>query len=161
LSSLEISEKQYDLEVKVNNLQTEEQYIWDRIKFKERLIVMRDLLNFYETQGDVEGLAHEDNPFTDVPEPAIIGEGYYRLEPLSFLIDNPSTIDLIGSNYENHGNLEVDVVPVDPNGDVELADEDLPEVPEDLIQRRVDYLVKVIRAKNLPTNFCRDVFVEY
>ena len=48
-SNIDMDEKKYDLEVKVNNLQTEEQYIWDRVKFKERLIVMRDLLNVYET----------------------------------------------------------------------------------------------------------------
>lgn len=113
LSNFDMGEKQYDIEVKVNNLQTEEQYIWDRVKFRDRLIVMRDLLNVYETQGDVEGLANEDNPFADVPEPAKIGEGYFRLEPLSYMISNPSPIDLIGSNYENHGQLEVDVVPVD------------------------------------------------
>mmetsp|Transcript_14845 Transcript_14845/g.18589 ORF Transcript_14845/g.18589 Transcript_14845/m.18589 type:complete len:155 (+) Transcript_14845:2635-3099(+) len=117
ISSFDMGEKQYDIEVKVNNLQTEEQYIWDRIKFKDRLIVMRDLLNVYENEGDVvDGLATDDNPFADVQEPAIIGEGYFRLEGLSYLIDNPSTIDLIGSNYENHGQLEVDLIPVDADG---------------------------------------------
>lgn len=41
-------EKTYEIEVKVNNLDTEEQYIWDRNKFKDRLMVMRDLLATYE-----------------------------------------------------------------------------------------------------------------
>merc|ERR1711988_724937 len=76
VSSIDMSEKQYEIEVKVNNLQTQEQYIWDRNKFKERLIVMRDLLNVYENEGDIHGLALDDNPFADVQEPSIIGEGY-------------------------------------------------------------------------------------
>ena len=85
-----------------------------------------------------------------MPEPTLIGEGYFRLEPLSYLINNPVIFDLIGTNYENHGQLEVDVIPVDPEGNDELADEDLPDAPEDLLNRRIDYVVQITRAKNLP-----------
>lgn len=90
-------------------------------------MVMRDLLATYEEMGEVNDLNNEDNPFVDKREPAIIGEGYYRLEPLSYLIDNPVTINLIGSNYENHGQLELNVIPVDADGNEDLADEDLPD----------------------------------
>ena len=127
LAGFELGEKNYDIEVKVNNIDSEEQYIWDRHKFKDRLMVMRDLLATYEEMGEVNDLNNEDNPFVDKREPAIIGEGYYRLEPLSYLIDNPVTINLIGSNYENHGQLDLNVIPVDPDGNEDLADEDLPE----------------------------------
>lgn len=65
LSNFDVGEKQYDIEVKVNNLQSEEQYIWDRAKFKDRLMVMRDLLSVYENEGDVDSLAADDNPFAD------------------------------------------------------------------------------------------------
>ena len=84
-----MADKKYDIEIKVNNLDNEEVYIWDRSKFNERLLAMRDLLNTYEEQGEVDDLTTEDNPFMDKNEPAVIGEGYYRLEPLSYLIDNP------------------------------------------------------------------------
>lgn len=127
LQGFELGEKNYDIEVKVNNIDSEEQYIWDRHKFKDRLMVMRDLLATYEEMGEVNDLNNEDNPFVDKREPAIIGEGYYRLEPLSYLIDNPVTINLIGSNYENHGQLELNVIPVDADGNEDLADEDLPD----------------------------------
>ena len=103
----------------------------------------------------------DDNPFQDKREPVIIGEGYFRLEPLSYLIDNPVSINLIGSNYENHGQLDVNVIPVDPDGNEDLADEDLPDAPEELLNRRIDFLVNIERARNLPGNFCKDVFVEY
>lgn len=161
LSSFEFEERNYDIEVKVNNLATEEQYIWDRTKFMDRLMVMRDFLNVYEETGNVDEITKDDNPFMDTREPAIIGQGYYRLEPLSFLIDNPVQIELIGTNYENHGKLEVNVVPIDADGNDELADEDLPDAPEDLLNRRIDFLVQIKGAKDLPSNFCKDVFVEY
>lgn len=47
-SMMESGEKTYDIEVKVNNLDTEEQYIWDRNKFNDRLCVMTDLFNTYQ-----------------------------------------------------------------------------------------------------------------
>lgn len=144
LSSFELEERSYDIEVKVNNLDTDEQYIWDRSKFTDRLMVMRDYLNVYGETGTVDEIAKgDDNPFIDQQEPAIIGQGYYRLEPLSYLIDNPVSIELIGTNYENHGKLEVNVIPVDPDGNDELADDDLPESPEDMLNRRIDFLVQI------------------
>lgn len=124
-------------------------------------MVMRDYLGVYEETGMVEDINTGDNPFTDQREPAIIGQGYFRLEPLSYLIDNPVQIELIGTNYENHGKLDVNIVPVDENGNEEIPDEDVPDQPEDLLNRRIDYLVQISQAKDLPSNFCKDVFVEY
>ena len=63
MSSFELGDNKYDIEVKVNNLDSDEQYIWDRNKFKDRLIVMRDLLATYEEAGQIESL--DDNPFVD------------------------------------------------------------------------------------------------
>jgi len=160
LANYEFEERNYDIEVKVNNLDTEEQYIWDRHKFKDRLMVMRDYLGVYEETGMVEDKTG-DNPFTDQREPAIIGQGYFRLEPLSYLIDNPVQIELIGTNYENHGKLDVNIVPVDENGNEDILDEDVPDQPEDMLNRRIDFLVQISQAKDLPSNFCKDVFVEY
>jgi len=40
-----MGEKKYKLEVTVNNLMTEEMYIWDSNKFNDRLVMMRDLLS--------------------------------------------------------------------------------------------------------------------
>ena len=143
LSSFEFEERNYDIEVKVNNLDTEEQYIWDRHKFKDRLMVMRDYLGVYEETGMVEDINTGDNPFTDMREPAVIGYGYFRLEPLSYLIDNPVQIELIGTNYENHGKLDVNIIPVDAEGNDDIPDEDVPEQPEDLLNRRIDFLVQI------------------
>ena len=161
LSSFEFEESSYDIEVKVNNMDAEEQYIWDRVKFQDRLMMMREFLNIYEESGNVDDIDKDENPFVDVREPAIIGQGYFRLEPLSYLIDNPVQIELIGTNYENHGKLEVNIVPVDATGNEEIPDEELPETPEDLLNRRIDFQVHIKQAKDLPSNFCKDVFVEY
>ena len=127
-----MGEKKYKLEVTVNNLMTEEMYIWDSNKFNDRLVMMRDLLSQYEEGGEIPEIEMHDNPFIDTPEPTLIGEGYYRLEPLAYLIDNPVVINLIGTTFKVHGQLDVNILPVDQNGQ-ELSDELIPDDPEDLI----------------------------
>jgi len=76
---------------------------------------MRDLLALYDDKGEIP--ANEiENPFIDVPEPILIGVGSYRLEPLSYLIDNPVVINLIGTTFKTHGKLDVNIIPVGPEG---------------------------------------------
>ena len=146
--NFEFEESKYNIDIKVNNLESEEQYIWDTAKFRDRLMVMRDMLATYEQQGELD--ATEENPFTDKQEPSLIGEGYYRLEPLAYLIDQPIQIGLIGSTYRSHGQLDVNIIPVDENGSDELPEELIPDAPEDLLNQRIDYLVTIEQAHNLP-----------
>jgi hypothetical protein len=53
--------------------------MWSPTKFRERLIVMRDLLSTYEDKGELPEMLPEENPFYDSPKPILIGEGYYML----------------------------------------------------------------------------------
>jgi len=122
---------------------------------------MRDLLSTYEDKGEIPELMPDDNPFYDAPQPQLIGEGYYMLQPLANLIDNPAQINLIGRTFEVFGKLNVNVIPVDPSGSEDLPDEMIPDEPEDLIDTRIDYIVQIEQAIDLPSNFCRDTFVEY
>jgi len=43
----------------------------------------------------------------------------------------------------------------------EMPDELIPDEPEELLGNRVDYLVQINKALDLPSNFCRDSYVEY
>ena len=122
---------------------------------------MRDLLSTYEEQGELSAVDLQENPFIDQAAPTLIGEGYYILEPLGYLMDNPINICLTGTTYQVHGSLNVNIIPVDPDGNPELNMDLLPEEPEDLLHSRIDFLVNIISAENLPADFCRDVFVEY
>ena len=122
---------------------------------------MRDLLSTYEDRGELPHLLPDDNPFFDVPKPILIGEGYYMLQPLANLIDNPAMINLIGRTFEVYGKLNVNIIPVDPTGSEDLPDEMIPDEPEDLIDTRIDYIVQIDSAVDLPSNFCRNTYVEY
>lgn len=149
------------LEIKVEDFEIGQIYLWSPERFREKLLIMRDLLAQYGDAGGMPELDQVENPFHDEPEPILIGEGYYRLEPLSYLIDNPATVNLIGSTYEVQGRLEVNIVPVDPTGTDEPPEEIIPDEPEDLIDQRIDFLVQIKQAIDLPEDLCRDVFVEY
>ena len=93
----------------------------------------------------------------------MIGKGQFMLQSLANMIDNPSEIVLIGTNYLNHGSLKVNIVPTDQYGNFDEDDEDLyVDSPEEMIQRgRLDFAVEIDRAQNLPANFCKNVYVEY
>jgi hypothetical protein len=66
---------------------------------------------------------------------------------------------LIGSTYEVFGKLELNIVPVNYDGSEDL--DFYPEEPSDLIDKRIDFVVQINRAIELPKNLCRDVYAEY
>lgn len=113
-------------EIKVENYDTQQIYLWTPEKFRDRLLMMRDLVLGYG------GESSNENPFVDEPEPLLIGEGYYSLEALANLIDNPATVNLIGTTFEVHGKLDVNIIPVNPDGSADEL-EFIPEEPTDLI----------------------------
>jgi len=59
--------------------------------------------------------------------------------------------------------LDVNITPVGPDGESieDMPDEMIPEEPEDMLDQRIDYIIQINKALDLPSNFCRDVFVEY
>lgn len=78
------------------------------------------------------------------------------------MIDNPYDVVLIGqSDQEIVGNLDVNIIPTDETGWADPPDDMIPEEPEDLIEMRVDFVVIINKAINLPESFCTDVYVEY
>ena len=37
----------------------------------------------------------------------------------------------------------------------------IPDSPHDLVGQRIDFIINIVRAYDLPINFCKDVFIEY
>lgn len=76
-------------------------------------------------------------------EPLLIGEAYYRLEPLGYLIDNPVTLKLISKSYSLYGMIDLNVIPCDSTGNEEPPEEMLPDGPEDLLNQQIDFIVEI------------------
>lgn len=78
---------------------------------------IRDMYSAYLDSNEIPKL--EEDPFLDTPQPQLIGIGYYKLEALSYLIDNPYNIQLISydkKKNKNLGKVEVNIIPVDETG---------------------------------------------
>lgn len=50
---------------------------------------------------------------------------------------------------------------MDADGNEEIDEDLIPEKPEDLLEKRIDFVVEIMGAQDLPENFCKDVYVEY
>lgn len=53
------------LEIKVEDYQNDQIYVWTTEKFLDKLTMMRDLLATYEESGELPEMDPEDNPFFD------------------------------------------------------------------------------------------------
>jgi len=52
-------------------------------------------------------------------------------------------------------------MPVDVDGESEVPEEDWIDSPSELVGRRIDFVVDIKKAIDLPLDFCKDVFCEY
>lgn len=75
----------------------------------------------------------DDDPFIDYVEPLLIGQGYYKLEPLAYLIDNPAVVSIIGTTSQVNGKLEVNILPIDEDGVSEVNEDLISDDPMDLV----------------------------
>lgn len=157
-----LKSRKAEIFVKVNNKDTGDVYLWDMEKFMDRLYVIRELVNNYFDTNQIPEMTGENDPFWERSQPQLIGLGYYKLEPLAYLIDNPHTVSLIGSDQKGLvGKLEVNILPTDETGWEEPPEDIIPNQPEDLIGKRIDFVVIIEKAMELPENFWRDVYWEY
>jgi len=90
----------------------------------------------------------------------MLGQGYYALKPLAFLIDNPCTIPIIIQGGKSKTKMNVNVVPCDASGDPDgIPEEMFTDNPEDLRGHRMDFIVEIDDALDLPAESCKDVYV--
>lgn len=157
-----LKECTFDLVIHVVNGEDGTSYMWTEDKFTDRLYMMKDMYNTFVQFGELTLPEKEFDPFWDENEPIFIGMGFYMLKGLAYMIDNPVDICLIGNLYEHTGGkLYMNVVPTDAEGNREIAQEQMPESPQDLINTQMDLLVEIKEIKDLPETCCRDVFCEY
>ena len=74
--------------VKVVNNEENYYYEWDIEKFRNRLFMIRELLEEYFDSGDLPMNEKETDPFWDPPNPIQIGQSFIQLEALGVQIEN-------------------------------------------------------------------------
>jgi len=124
----------------VQNFEAGQLSMWTAEKFQNKLMEMRDALQAFEDQ-DFKELQREDDPFYEEPQPILLGQAYYLLEGLPYLLDSPRVVPIVAPNSDVHGQIYINVVPCDEFGNEELDEEALPEDPMDLLNQRLDFKV--------------------
>jgi hypothetical protein len=78
--------------------------------------MMRDALNSYEQSEFKSDLPEDADPFNVEEEPIFLGQCFYMLEGLVYLMDNPRELPIAAANSEICGELHMNVVPCSENG---------------------------------------------
>lgn len=91
----ELRNSRVNAKVKVVNHEEGYSYNWDLDQFDERLFLIRDLVNQYFEEGKIPQVSQDEDPFWDPPTPELIGKGYLYLKSLSYMLDNPTKVNII------------------------------------------------------------------
>ncbi len=163
LSSLDIetgkSKAQTNIMIRVENFEEGSVYYWNLETFQNRYDMMLQIFEKYQDEDfDIFNLSKEEDPLWDEHKPHLLGYAFYKLEPLAYLINNPSTCSIVSSNGECNGTLTVDIIPFDDDGN---EFDDVPDDINELVGITVNFKVEIKEANELPDNFCRGVYVEY
>ena len=152
-------EKIQNIIIRVENYEEGTVYYWTPETFHNRFDLMNDLFDrFYDSDLETTNFTKEDDPLWDEPTHSLMGYAFYKLEPVAYLMANPSTISIISPTGNVMGQLDVDIIPHDEN-DNEY--DEVPESPSELIGQSLAFKIVINKAKNLTPNFCRNLKVEY
>lgn len=156
----QVSDTQTEVQIKVENFEIGQVHIWSCDKFNDKLIMMREACNTYEA-NEFEALEPEEDPFFEKQEPILLGQAFYILEGLGYMMDNPRVLPIMATNNEIYGEMHINVVPCDENGNEDLDEEALPEDPMDLLEQELHFKVKISHISKLPADFCNNIYCEY
>ena len=121
---------------------------------------MQDALVAFEN-NDFKELPKSKDPFFEESSPQLIGSAHYLLQGLTYLLDNPRMVPIMAPNNEVCGKMHMNIVPCDETGNEDLNEEDLPDEPDAILKKRLDFKVKIDKLTDLPEDFCSDVYCEY
>ena len=145
--------------IRVENYEEGNVYYWTPDTFHDRYDSLKELYNKYmEENFDLASLPKEEDPLIDTPHKSLLGYAFYKLEPVSFLMNNCTSIPIISVNGDLVGTVTIDVVPVDKDGNLF---KDIPKDPKELVGQSLNFYVHIKECNDLPENFCKCLQVEY
>ena len=148
-----------NLLIRVENYEEGTVYYWNTETFQNRYDLMKELFDkFNDEDFDIFNLKKEDDPIWDEPKSSLVGYSFYKLEPLSYLMSNPTTSSIISPHGLSMGFLTIDIVPHDEDNN---EFDEIPEDPIELIGQPLNFRVEIKECKDLPDNFCKGLQIEY
>ena len=151
--------KKYRIKIRVENKELGYTYFWDLEKFANRYFMIKELLEqYFEDNNCIFNLDPNQDPFFDHPQHICYGQGFLKMLSIAYLLDNPIDLTIVGDTGQV-GMLDVNLIPVDPDGqEIEEDDERFDEFVDDptqLLGNRLDFKVKIGKAE-----FTREDLIE-
>lgn len=159
---------QTEIVVKVDNNEEKYFYEWPAEKFRNRLYIIKDVLEEFFDTGEKPVLDKDTDPFWDPPNPILIGQSFLQLEPLGYFIennlDNAKILTIDGAEGYK-GEVSIGYMPCDREGNEGedyMPDELTVDELDELIGKRNLYFKVFVRGcKNLPKEVSCNPYVTY
>eukprot|EP00002_Diphylleia_rotans_P034349 TRINITY_DN7368_c0_g2_i2.p1 TRINITY_DN7368_c0_g2~~TRINITY_DN7368_c0_g2_i2.p1 ORF type:complete len:836 (+),score=169.73 TRINITY_DN7368_c0_g2_i2:118-2625(+) len=146
-----------ELRVQMTSHTSNTYWIWTSEKFVNRVYIMRE---FYQKfiDGEEMNMSQENDPFWDPNEPVLIGVATVYLKSVTYYIEFDDDVDLLDYKGKHEGTLHIKVLPCTDKGVPLIEFDDTEdqyyiEEPEELIGRRLDFIVEISYARGLNPRF--------
>ncbi|XP_062517829.1 kinesin-like protein KIF28P isoform X2 [Corticium candelabrum] len=157
-----LKEGRTEVKVKMRHLETDHYWLWSRNKFVNRKYLMQEMYQNY-VEGEAWDLSEEKDPFHEDPETdMMIGSVHVYLASLTYMIELEEYLVINDYKANEQGHMEVKVVPCTNEGHEATDDDDLfVDDPEDLVDQKMTFAVKIPCIRGLPSKFSTNVYCKY
>jgi len=150
--------------VKMKDLTNSNFWMWDRNKFINRKYKMQEMYqNFIDGDTDWD-LPQEVDPFYEnTDDEVLIGQCQVYLKCLTYRIGFEESIIITDYQAKEKGFLQVEMHPLTNTGEMIGDDDDdyFVDEPSELIGQELNYEIKIVGAKGLPTKLSKSVYCKF
>ncbi|XP_076366810.1 kinesin-like protein KIF28 isoform X1 [Tachypleus tridentatus] len=147
--------------VKMRNLENKLEFEWPKDVFLNRLYVMKEMYQNYES-GEEWDLPKERDPFIeDINTEVRIGNVQVFLQPLAYMVEQKEQLEITDFKGTEVGIMNVEVVPCTETGKEYSENDDVfIDNPTELIGKNLHFIMKIHGCRGLPNKY-RDIRCKY
>lgn len=140
--------------MKVVNVETGLEFEWPKGKFLDRLYLMKEMYQNYES-GEEWDVPLEKDPFYEDPgTECLIGSTQVFLQPLAYLVEVKEQPELIDYRRTEVGIVNVEIIPCNAAGkEYSEQDDVFVDSPSELLGKDLFFVFKIHGCRGLPARF--------
>lgn len=147
-----LKEGKTEVMVKIRNLESGNEWLWDRNKFINRKFLMQEMYQNYVEGADDWDVPREKDPFwEDADVEVLIGTVHVHLMSLSHKLDIEETLTVTNYQGKENGHIEIEVTPCTSKGSP-LGEDDFLDDPKELVGKELNFKFKINFGRGLPPN---------
>eukprot|EP00730_Choanoeca_flexa_P004716 TRINITY_DN11781_c0_g1_i2.p1 TRINITY_DN11781_c0_g1~~TRINITY_DN11781_c0_g1_i2.p1 ORF type:complete len:975 (+),score=271.67 TRINITY_DN11781_c0_g1_i2:494-3418(+) len=154
------------VKVRVDDTEREASWLWSPSSFMSRKFAMQEMYaNFAD--GDDWQRKPEEDPFQESFEKQVhIGFCSVYIKNLAYLVEVEQSLNIMSYRAEPKGKVDIEILPCDERGrPTPELDDVFIDNPDELLGQRVDFLVHIKAARNVPAHFnnlrCKFAFYDH